>query len=100
LTYIPFTSGSVELDWSVKNWSVYSLFMFQGYRYALQENIPSNIVDGYYTIDVGGSMKFDFKNQQLKLNVSLKNITNRYNQYIRYFVLPGFNYQLKLTYAI
>jgi len=100
LTYIPFTSGSLDLNWSVKNWSIYSLFMFQGYRYALQENIPSNIVDGYYTIDIGGSVKFDFKNQHLKLNVSLKNITNQYNQYIRYFVLPGFNYQLKLTYAI
>ena len=100
LTYIPFTSGSFELDWAQKNWTIYSLFMYQGFRYALQENIPSNIVDGYYTIDLGSSYKFNFKAHQLKLNISLKNITNQYNQYIRYFVLPGFNYQIKLTYAI
>ena len=100
LTYIPTTSGSVELDWTHSNWSVYTLFSAQGMRYALQENIAANEVPGFYTIDIGGSYQFRFKQHQLKLSGAIKNVTNQYNQYIRYFVLPGINYQIRLTYAI
>jgi len=100
LTYIPKESGSYELSFLQKNWSVYGLFTFQGMRYALQENIPSNEVAAFYTIDVGGSYSLKLKSNTFKLTASCKNITNQYNQYIRYFVLPGINFQLKLSYAL
>lgn len=100
LTYIPKFSGSVELDWSRQKWSVYTLFSAQSMRYGLQENIPSNEVPGYYTIDLGASYLFKIKTQKLKVSACVKNITNQYNQYIRYFVLPGINYQIRLAYEI
>lgn len=100
LTYIPKESGSYELSFLRKNWSVYGLCTVQGMRYALQENIPSNEVPAFYTIDVGGSYAFQLKSNNLRLTASCKNITNQYNQYIRFFVLPGINFQLKLSYAL
>ncbi len=100
LTYVPKENGSYELSFLQKNWSVYTLFTYQGMRYALQENIPSNEVAAFYTVDIGGSYSFAIQGRSLKLTASCKNITNQYNQYIRYFVLPGVNFQLKLSYAL
>ncbi len=100
LTYIPKFSGSVELDWSLTKWSVYTLFSAQSMRYGLQENITSNEVPGYYTVDLGASYMLQLKKQKFKVSACVKNITNQYNQYIRYFVLPGINYQIRLAYEI
>lgn len=100
LTYIPVVSGTLELDYAFKHWSVYALYSAQGMRYALQQNIPTNEVEAYYTIDIGGTYSVSLQQQRLSISASVKNLTNQYNQYIRYFVLPGINYQLKLTYEI
>ena len=72
-----------------------------GNRYALQNNTLNNLLPAIFQIDAGISRRFQMNtNSALKVAFVVKNITNQYNQYIRYFVLPGINYQIKLSYEI
>lgn len=69
-------------------------------RYALNENVPQNIVDGFYTLDWGifSTIKID-KNNSVKFQINIKNITNVSYAYVKNFVMPGRQFQFSFIYA-
>lgn len=100
LSYSPLHSGSVELDYSWKKLSFFVLTSYLGERYALNQNIPSNLLDAYLLVDFGASYSHLIKNNELTLRFSLNNITNKQYSYINYFVMPGIHFNVRLQYAL
>ena len=78
------------------NWSTTILSS----RYALNENINSNLVSGFNLSDVSIAYTYKTKIQsEFKCNFSVKNLFDASYQYIRYYVMPGRNYLISLSYA-
>jgi outer membrane receptor protein involved in Fe transport len=93
-------TGSAELSLNKLKWSAFILMTYQGERYALNQNIPSNLLEDFVLIDCGASYDFQFKQQHLLVRATLNNLTNNYYSYMRYFVMPGINFNIHLTYAL
>lgn len=100
LSYSPLHSGSVELDYSWKKLSFFILTSYLGERYALNQNIPSNLLDGYLLVDAGASYTQKLRKSELTLRLTVNNITNKQYSYINYFVMPGTHFNLRLQYAL
>ncbi len=69
-------------------------------RYALNENIPQNIVSQFYTLDwtIFSNFRID-KYNTIKLQLTVKNITNVSYAYIKNYVMPGRQIQFTFVYA-
>lgn len=100
LSYSPLNSGSLELDYSWKKISFFVLTSYMGERYALNQNIPANLLDAYLLLDLGASYSHQLKNNEFTLRFSLNNVTNKQYSYINYFVMPGIHFNIRLQYAI
>ncbi len=101
IAYIPKHTGILDLNVEFYkkvsfNWSATILSS----RYVLNENINSNLVSGFTLSDVSIAYSFKTKKQsEFKCNFSVKNLFNASYQYIRYYVMPGRNYLISLSYA-
>jgi vitamin B12 transporter len=100
ISYSPLHSGGIEINYNWTSWRVFSQFNYQGKRFALNENISSNELTAFNTIDVGGSYRFEKHNQSFNIRLTINNLTNKSNSYINYFVLPGINFNMKISYEI
>lgn len=100
LSYSPLHSGSVELDYSWKKLNFFVLGSYLGERYALNQNIPSNLLEGYFLLDAGASYTLNLNKSELTLRLSVNNMTNKQYSYINYFVMPGTHFNIRLQYAL
>ncbi len=100
LSYSPLHSGSLELDYSWKKISVFVLTSYMGERYALNQNIPSNLLEDYLLFDAGASYTHSLKKGEVTLRLTVNNISNKQYSYIRYFVMPGTHFNIRLQYAL
>lgn len=98
LSYSPIHAGTGELDFHLKNWELSFLATYQGERYALNQNIPANMLDDFWLFDASLAYHFDWKNHDLNVRLAVNNIANNYYSYIRYFIMPGRNFALNLSY--
>lgn len=70
-------------------------------RYALNENIDANKINGFYVFDASIYHTFSLPNtQSLRLSLTVKNVLNQSYAFVRYFVMPGTNFLISLNYAI
>ncbi len=70
-------------------------------RYALNENIDANKINGFYVFDASIYHTFTFpKAQSLRLSLNVKNLLNQSYAFVRYYVMPGTNFLISLNYAI
>ncbi|AEA42027.1 TonB-dependent receptor plug domain-containing protein [Fluviicola taffensis] len=100
LSYSPLHSGSLELDYSWKKFSCFVLLSYLGERYALNQNIPSNLLDDYLLLDAGVAYTQQLKQNELTIRLTVNNITNQQYNYINYFVMPGTHFNIRLQYAL
>ncbi len=101
ITYSPQHTANSDFSFGRKKLETFIAMNYIGNRYALQNNTLNNLLPAIFQLDAGISRRFSLNNSNhLKASFVVKNITNQYNQYIRYFVLPGINYQVKLSYEI
>ncbi len=69
-------------------------------RFVLNENTTSNELQGFSTFDITCYYKMNsYKKNKLKVSMTIKNVVNTPYQYISYFVMPGRNYLMTLSYA-
>lgn len=91
------------------NWDLTFLFKVVGTRistyycserYALNQNVPQNSVDGFYTLDwsLFANFKLD-KNNSVKFQLNFKNLTNVSYAYVKNYVMPGRSVQFTFVYA-
>lgn len=102
VSYIPKHSANFDFNIEMSNKvSLNFSNFFISSRYALNENVESNLVAGFSTSDLSCQYIIKFKNRhELRCSFSVKNAFNTSYQYIRYFVMPGRNYLLSFSYAI
>jgi outer membrane cobalamin receptor len=101
LAYFPVHTlqSEISLMWNKKTGIFLSNSSISN-RYVLNENSESNKLLGFSTFDLTCYYKMDsYKKNKLKLSLTLKNFTNTAYQYISYFVMPGRNYLMTLSYA-
>jgi outer membrane receptor protein involved in Fe transport len=81
-----------------KEFSFHSTLFSLGKRYSLNQNIPSNLVDGFWLLDLSMAYNFLLKSSKLTIQLGIRNVTDRDYVFIRSFVMPGRNYFLQLRY--
>ena len=101
LPYLPNHTVTIDGVVSYKNTGFSISSLITSKRYALNQNILANQVDAFNTVDVSVFHTFKMKkNHELRLGFSCKNCFNASYAYVRYFVMPGRNYLLNLSYAL
>ena len=100
IPYIPLYSSSLSGLIAYRDYKLNANAFYNGGRYTLNENIPSNYLEGFIDINLGLQKKFKFK-KYLGLNVNLKamNILNKNYEVIRSFPMPGRYYQITLNFS-
>jgi outer membrane cobalamin receptor len=79
--------------------SAFSIYAVSN-RFSLNENNKANWVNGFGIMDLMLFKTISFnENQSLRISISVKNLANSTYEYIRYFVMPGRNYMLRLSYG-
>jgi hypothetical protein len=98
LSYSPLQAGTAELSYERRSWGASLLLTYQGERYALNQNIPANLLDDFALLDLSAFYRFPLKKHQLVTRLAVNNLTNNYYSYIRYFIMPGMNWTLRISY--
>lgn len=99
LAYTPKITSNGRLSVNYKSLSVYSSVFYVGERYSLNQNTNSNLVDAFTLVDCSVGYRFKINDTHLlKAQVGVKNLFDNSYSYIRYFVMPGRNYFLKIAY--
>jgi len=100
IAYMPLHTVNLSFNFQVKNAGMNINSNFVAMRYALNENIKTNEVQAFNTIDLSLNYRFKFRNNGVTCYFTTKNITNVSYQYIKNYVMPGRNYLLSLNYAL
>ncbi|HRO77050.1 MAG TPA: TonB-dependent receptor, partial [Crocinitomicaceae bacterium] len=99
IAYFPKHIGNLDVSTTWKNLGLSVNFFAVGKRYALNENIVSNEVNGYFTADAQLSYKFKLKdNSAFTLRFMGKNLGNLTYAYVKYYVMPRANFLMVLNY--
>ena len=99
IAYTPSLTGNATISAFYKTIGVHITGLYIGERYSLNENIPSNRLDPYFTLDCSASYALRIKTKHtFKIHLGVKNLGDMSYSFIRYYVMPGRNYYLKLAY--
>ncbi len=101
VAYIPQHVGNFDATIQRKKTGIHFSTALSSFRYSLTENIIANKIDGFAIMDVSlfTQIKLPVKHA-LRIQLSVKNSFNSSYAYMRYFVMPGRNYLITLSYAI
>lgn len=99
IAYIPKHAGNVDLTVKRKQTGIRISNYANSIRYSLNENIPSNQIDGFWITDLSIFTKISIQKHDFRLQVSCKNLFNSSYALVRYYVMPGRNYLISLNYA-
>lgn len=99
LPYLPQHTGNISASLQYKKIGISYSVLLTSARFALNENIKSNQVDGFNVHDISAYYAWNFKeNQKLRLSFTVKNFTNQSYAFVRYYVMPGANFLISLNY--
>ena len=96
IPYIPRHSGSALLGLTYRDWQLNYSFIYTGERYNMQQNIPENYEQPWYTHDISASREFSIDPLKFKLGLEVNNLLNQNYSVIRNFPMPGRNYRVSL----
>lgn len=101
IAYIPEHSANFSGTFEYRNVGMTHSLNYIGARYALNQNIPQNRVDGFLTYDINLSLDLRWNTKlPVRLNAGVKNVGGKNYQYVKSFVLQGRSYYIKLIYEI
>ena len=100
VAYIPVHTGNFDLSVYLLNTGLRVSNYAISKRYALNENVVQNEVEGFVITDISLFHKFKFgEKQHLNLQFNVKNVFNKSYTYIRSFIMPGRNFLISISYA-
>ena len=100
VAYIPEHTANADVTFNFQKTGIRISSFYVSKRYALNENIISNQLDGFFLMDVSMFQTFTISSsQELKLIGNVKNILNSSYAYVRSYTMPGVNYSISLSYA-
>jgi len=95
LAYQPKHSLRSSLTVARNTFSSYVSLSYTGERTTLD---IYDVLDSYFLVDIGFSYKGSLGVNSYSVNVALKNITNELYQNVKFYAMPGRNWQLALRY--
>ena len=99
LAYTPRVTANGRFSINYNTLSFYTSLFHIGERYSLNQNTNSNLIDAFTLVDCSVGYRFKLNNKNmLKTQIGVKNIFDTSYSYIRYFVMPGRNYFIKIAY--
>lgn len=99
LPYLPKHTGNISASVQYKKFGLSYSALLTSERFALNENIASNQIDGFIVHDASAFYQWTFQeNQKLRLSFTVKNFTNQSYAFVRYYVMPGTNFLISLNY--
>ncbi|MDG1331945.1 MAG: TonB-dependent receptor plug domain-containing protein [Crocinitomicaceae bacterium] len=100
IAYIPMHTGNFDISLTYKKAGGKVSNYLISKRYSLNQNIPTNEIDGFAITDFSLFYNFEFNQKQtLRVQCQVKNAFNRSYSYIRSFIMPGRNYLISINYA-
>ena len=100
LPYLPLHTGNADLTVTYKKTGINFSALLTSERYALNENIPANKIEGFFVIDAAVFHTFRLSNaQQLRVSLNVRNMLNQSYAFVRYYVMPGTNFLISVNYA-
>lgn len=101
IAYTPKFSGTATASIHFKNWTMHHTLFGLGERFSLNQNIPANSLSPFALWDASLEYCHTMKEKHtFRLQVGVRNMMNNHYNFIRYFVMPGRNYFIKLMYEI
>jgi vitamin B12 transporter len=101
IAYTPVHVGNIDVNLNSKKLRLGISSFFTGMRYVLNENIPQNEEEMFWTLDAVASRRIELKDSKHKFDMQLnvKNLLNRQYAYVRGYVMPGINFLITIRYA-
>lgn len=96
IPYAPRHSGSFSATWQNPWVNISYSLTGVGKRYALPQNIESNLVKGYFEHTLSLSHDFNLRHISLRLQGEAVNFTNSQYCVIQYYPMPGRSFRLSL----
>jgi len=100
IAYVP--QHVINADWTLnfKQLGLRFSTFYNSKRYSLNENIVANEIPSFATFDAALFSAFDFaKKHHLRIQFTVKNITNQQYSFVRNFVMPGTHFLFSINYA-
>ena len=97
---MPVHSGNIDLSIRYKDLGITISNYANSLRYALNENITANQVDGFLISTLSSHYTIKLRNKnKLTFRFTVKNLFDSQYAVIRSFVMPGRNYLFIIKYA-
>jgi len=101
IAYAPEHVGNVDVTFKRKEVSLRISNNAVSSRYALNQNVPQNLLKGYWIMDATlGFSHILPKEDVLSIQLNLKNLWNEQYAFIRSFEMPGRHFLITLNYEI
>jgi vitamin B12 transporter len=99
IPYTPNYNASYTSTLGYKKLNVSLTLLHTGSRYVINENLPSNKLDGFIDVGIGVSRLFKLKNQSIYCKLQAANLLNTNYEVIKSFPMPGRHFDLKIVYT-
>ena len=100
IPYIPLHGGSFVLGLEWNSFHLNYSFIYTGERYDSVANIPSNLLQPWYTSDLSLSRPFETRGFKFGATLEVNNVFNQPYEVVRCYPMPGTNAKLILTIEI
>lgn len=97
IPYTPWHSGSAVVGADFEGWQLNYSFIYTGERYDSVANIAENYIQPWYTSDLSLSRSFAVAGCELRATLSLNNIFDQSYEVVRWYPMPGRNYNIKIN---
>ena len=96
IAYTPVHSGSAQLSLAMPYVTLSYRAVFSGERYALNQNIPENLLAAYVEHSLGLDVRFQAWNTEWEIGLDWLNFTNERYDIVKNYPMPGSNYRVHL----
>lgn len=99
IPYIPWHSGSANLNASFRRWEANYSFIYTGERYSSSANIPVNYQLPWYTSDCSIAYRHPLRKGNLKATLEVNNLLNQQYEVVACYPMPGINFRTIIKYS-
>ncbi|MDL2230584.1 TonB-dependent receptor [Alistipes sp. OttesenSCG-928-L06] len=99
ISYTPQHSGSAVLTLGYGSWDLNYSFIYTGERYTESDNKPENLVQEWYTNDLGVTKTFVWGENVLRLSGEVNNIFNQQYDIVLNYPMPGTNVKFTVSWS-
>ena len=100
IPYTPLHSGKAAAVATFGKYSLSATSIMSGKRYFLEYNIPDNEIEAYAEFSATATRRFDIGGSQLTASLSCLNITDNQYSVIKYYPMPGRQFQLQFNFFL